>query len=158
MYNDLLNQLIINKIQGHKTFISINIASDFIIAFIIIFKNKLSYTRNHQINTGKMITTLLALLFIVKPSGRLTQCLLYKALHLATKNKLVSNLKYFSKKIFFIKYNNKGLFSYAKLGFYKTNITSFFSVLLSNFNYQHSYPDIEADHLAKICHCLCKSH
>ena len=67
MYNDLLNQLIINKIQGHKTFISINIASDFIIAFIIIFKNKLSYTRNDKINTGKMITTLLALLFIVKP-------------------------------------------------------------------------------------------
>ena len=56
MYNDLLNQLIINKIQGHRTFISINIASDFIIAFIIIFKNKLSCTRNDKINTGKMIT------------------------------------------------------------------------------------------------------
>ena len=36
-----------------------------------------------------MITALLSLLYIVKPSGHLTQCLLYKTLHLSRSPYLV---------------------------------------------------------------------
>ena len=75
-----------------------------------------------------MITALLALLFIVKPSGHLTQCLLYKTYNLQQKNKLVLNLIYFLENSFFYEiqhYTNQGLFSYANLGFYQVDITPF---------------------------------
>ena len=85
-----------------------------------------------------MITTVLALLFIVKPSDYLTQCLLYKTLQFATKKQSRFKFNIIFGKRFFYKiqhYTYEDLFSYANLGFYKINITGFFSVLLSNFNY-----------------------
>ena len=76
-----------------------------------------------------MITALLVLLFIVKPNGHLTQCLLYKTLQRATKKQTRLKFNILFEKVFFYKiqhYTNQGLFFYANLGFYKVNTRAFF--------------------------------
>ena len=65
-----------------------------------------------------MITALLALLYIVKPSGHLTQCLLYKTLQFATKKQTRLKFNIFLEKVFFYKiqhYTNQGFL--CKSGF-----------------------------------------